>query len=247
VLIKAAQRAQQETLGTPVPVLKAMGKAIGAAARTRVDDFLPLARALWAQGREGRVVAVHALGPMELAKPETMLPVLLDLSQACLTWEDADQLAMNGVEPIVRKQPERWLPAMEEWLSHDNLWVKRIAVTVVGRLPQKHPALAGRCLELAERLLGEEAVDVKRAVSFALRLAGGKDLPALRKLLERQVPPRDAAATWVLCDVVRSMTGRHLSGLAPLLPRYERWAKQGTLTGIERRSVESAVKVLRGA
>ena len=41
--IKAEQRAQQETVGIPVPVLKSIGKAIGKVARKRVDDFVPLA------------------------------------------------------------------------------------------------------------------------------------------------------------------------------------------------------------
>jgi 3-methyladenine DNA glycosylase AlkD len=246
-LIKAEQRGKQESLGTPVPVLKAMGKALGKAARGRVDDFLPLARALWAQGREGRVVAVHLLGPMELEAPATMMPVLLELAQGCHTWEDADQLAMNGVEPVVRKQPGAWLREMQRWQRHDNLWVRRIGVTVIGRLPMRHPGLAAQCLEAAEPLLHDEELDVKRAASFALRIAGGKDVPALLKLLERHVPPEDARATWILCDVIRSMTKRYLPGLKPLLPRYRRWSESPALSATERRSVESAVRTLESA
>lgn len=246
-LVKAEQRAKQETLGTPVPVLKSIGKELGKASRKRVDDFLPLAKALWAQGREGRVVAVQLLGPMELEAPEVLLPVLLELSQGCHTWEDADHLSMNAVEPIVRHDPEKWLGEMERWQRHENPWVRRIAVTAIGRVPMRHPKLAEQCLAAAEALLHDEELDVKRAVSFALRISGGKDVVALRKLLERNVPPKDERATWVLCDVVRSMTKRYLSGLTPLLPRFRRWAKAPGLSATERRSVESAVKTLEAA
>ena len=108
--IKAEQRSQQETVGIPVPVLKEIGKAVAREARKHVKAYMPLAWALWERyGREGRVVAVYPLGAMELEAPDLMLPILLELCRACLTWEDADQLAMYAVEPIVRKNPDKWL------------------------------------------------------------------------------------------------------------------------------------------
>jgi 3-methyladenine DNA glycosylase AlkD len=246
--IKAAQREQQETIGIPVPVLKKIGKEIAKVARKRVDDFIPLARLLWDDyGREGRVVTVHFLGPMELADPETIVPLLIGMCRTCLTWEDADQFAMYALEPIVRREPETWLPAVEPWLSEKNKWVRRAGVTVIGRLAMKQPALAPRCLELAERLLLDEEVDVKRAVSFAIRLTARGDAAAVRDLLARHVPPRDTAATWVLCDAIRSMGKKLVPEFVSLLPRYEQWTADPALSARDRRSVESAVNTLRRA
>jgi 3-methyladenine DNA glycosylase AlkD len=246
-VIKAKQREQQETVGIPVPVLKKIGKEIGKVARKRVGDFVPLARLLWdSYGREARVVAVHFLGPMELADPEKVFPLVLELCRTCITWEDADQLAMNGLEQIVRRAPEQWLGALEPWLSDENKWVRRAGVTVVGRLPMKHPDYTPRCLELAGRLLFDQEVDVRRAVSFAIRLAArGAPLP-VRDFLARHVPPQDPAATWVLCDAIRSMAKKLLPEFVPLLPLYEQWVADPALSTRDRRSVESAVKTLRG-
>ena len=244
--IKAEQREQQETVGTPVPALKSIAKEIGKAAHKRVDDFIPLARLLWdGYGREGRVVAVTFLGPMELAAPETVIPLLMELCRTCVTWEDADQLAITALDPIVRKKPEAWLPAMEPWLADENKWVRRVGVLVVGRLPIKHPAYATRCLELTERLLLDEEVDVKKAISFAIRLVARGEIGPVRDFLARHVPPENPAATWVLCDAIRSMTNKFLPEFVPLLPRYEQWAADPALSAKDRRSVESAVKTLR--
>jgi 3-methyladenine DNA glycosylase AlkD len=244
--IKAEQREQQETVGIPVPVLRSIGKEIGKVARRRVDDFIPLAHLLWDDyGREGRVVAVIFLGPMELADPETIVPLVMELCRTCVTWEDADQLAMSALEPIVRKKPEQWLPAIEPWLADENKWVRRVGVLVVGRLPIKHPAYATRCLELAERLLLDEEADVKKAVSFAIRLVARGEIAPVRDFLARHVPPKDPAATWVLCDAIRSMTKKFLPEFAPLLPLYERWAVNPMLSAKDRRSIESAVNTLR--
>jgi 3-methyladenine DNA glycosylase AlkD len=244
--IKVEQREQQETIGIPVPVLKSIGRAVGKVARKRVEDYWPLAHLLWEKyGREGRVVTVHFLGPMELADPETIVPLLIDMCRTCLTWEDADQFAMYALEPIIRREPETWLPTVEPWLSEKNKWVRRAGITVIGRLAMKQPALSPRCLELAERLLLDKEVDVKRAVSFAIRLTARGDAGAVRDYLTRHVPPQDPAATWVLCDVIRSMGKKLLPEFVTLLSLYEAWADDSSLSAKDRRSVESAVNILR--
>ena len=245
--VKAEQMAQQETVGTPVAVLKSIGKEIGKIARKQVDDFTPLARLLWDEyGREGRIVSVHILGPMELAEPEKIEPLVMELCCTCISWEDADQLAMNALEPIVRKKPEQWLSAMDPWLADENKWVRRAGVTVVGRLPMKQPEYTVRCLEMIEQLLWDNELDVKRAVSFAIRLSARGEVEPARNFLARHVPPADPAATWVLCDAIRSMAKKLLPEFVSLLPQYEQWAADASLSSKDRRSVESAVKILQG-
>jgi 3-methyladenine DNA glycosylase AlkD len=243
--VKVEQMAQQETIGTPVAELKAIGKEIGKTARQQVDDFIPLTRLLWNEyGREGRIVSAHILGPMELAQPEKIEPLVRELCRTCLTWEDADQLAMNALEPIVRKKPQQWINAMQPWLVDENKWVRRAGVTVVGRLPLKQPKYTMRCLEMTEQLLGDEEQDVKRAVSFAIRLSARGEVEPVRDFLSRHVPPSDPVATWVLSDAIRSMAKALLPEFVSLLPQYEQWATDPALSAKDRRSVQSAVKIL---
>ncbi len=245
--IKAEQRAKQEMAGTPVEVLRSIGKQIGKAARKRVDDFVPLTRLLWDEyGREGKGVSVEILGPMELADPKLILPLVIELSRTCVTWEDADRAAMYALEPIVRKSPKEWLPSIEPLVADENKWVRRVAVIVLGRLPMKHAAYTARCLESIERLLFDDDVDVKKATSFALRLAARGETAPVRDFLAKQVPPQNPAATWVLCDAIRSMAKKLLPDFASLLPLYEQWAADPALSAKDRRSVESAVKTLAG-
>ena len=244
--IKAELRERQETVGIPVPVLKSIGKGISKVAREKVSDFIPLARVLWEEyGREGRVVGVIPFGVMELVDPEQVMPLLKELCRTCITWEDADRLAMDALEPIVRKEPEQWLRAVETWLEDENKGVRRAGVTVVGRLPMKHPAYTVQCLEMAGRLLFDEDEDVKKAVSFAIRLAARGEIGHVRDFLGRHVPPENSAATWVLCDVIRRMTKTFLPEFMSLLPVYEEWVTDPSLSARNRRSVESAVKTLR--
>ena len=247
-VIKAELREQQETTGIPVPVLKSIGDGVAKAARKRPDDLLPLAQLLWNEyGREGRVVATVPLGAIELADPEKVVPLLKDMSRTCLTWEDADRLAMYALEPVVRKEPDEWLSAVEPWLVDENVWTRRAGVIVVGRLPMKQPGYAAHCLILLERLLHDDDVDVRKAVSFAIRLVAVADVGPVRDFLARNVPAGDPAATWVLCDAIRSMAKKYLPQLVDLLPLYEEWSADEALSAKERRSIDSAVSTLRKA
>jgi hypothetical protein len=100
---------------------------------------------------------------------------------------------------------------------------------------------------MTERLLLDEEVDVKKAVSFAIRLSARGEVAPVRDFLARNLPPANPAATWVLCDAIRSMTKKFLPEFVSLLPLYEEWASDRALGTQERRSIDSAVKTLQRA
>lgn len=245
-LVKAEVREEFKVLGVPVAALASIGKEIGKVARQRVEDFLPLAEVLWEEyGREGRLVASTFLGSMELKAPENVIPVLRELAETCVAWEDCDQLAMRALEPIVRKQPENYLGTLDPWVKDSNKWVRRAAITVIGRLPMKHPSYTDTCLQMVEPALGDEDLDVRRALSFAIRAGARGDAEAVKVFMERQAHRTEPASIWVLCDVVRSMSKKLLPQFKDLLPMYETWLT--TVDGKSQRSVDSAIRVLHSA
>ena len=245
-VIKAEQRKIQETVGIPVDVLKTIGKEIGKAACKDVNLYLPLVELLWQQyGREGRVVAVYPLGAMVLVQPQRLVDVIKTLCRTCITWEDADQLAMYALEPIVRKNPQIWFAELENWIKDENKWLRRGGITVAGRLAMKKAEYVPQVLHMAEGMLLDEEQDVKRAVSFAVRLSVRGQVQPVVDFLKAQIPAQDPAAIWVLCDIVRSMAAQFLPAFTGLLPQFESWAESPDLSAAERRSIESAVKILR--
>jgi 3-methyladenine DNA glycosylase AlkD len=243
-LVKAELREDYQALGVPVPALGEIGQEIGKAARKRVEDFLPLARLLWAQyGREGRLVASTFLGPMELAAPQRVAPVIEELARSCLTWEECDQLAMRALEPVVRKDPERYLATVVPWVGDPNKWVRRAGITVIARLPMKYPERTETCLRMVESALDDEELEVRRAVSFAIRMGARGEPEAVATFIERQAHRTDPASIWVLCDAIRSMTKKLLPHFKGLLPIYENWLN--CIDAKSQRSVASAIKILR--
>jgi hypothetical protein len=151
---------------------------------------------------------------------------------------------MRALEPIVRKDPESWLSEIESWLEDDNKWVNRAGATVLGRLPMKYSNLTERCLSMLPPLFSNTDKDVQRAVSFAIRLSARGDIPAVRSFLEKHIPPQDSSATWVLCDVVRSMTKKFLPEFTSLVKNYQTWASDPTLNPKDLKSINSAIRIL---
>jgi len=245
-LVKAEIREQIQALGVPVPALSEMGKELGKVARRRAGDFLPLAESLWeGYGREGRLVAATMLGPMELAAPEKVVPVIQEMARTCTNWEDCDQLAMRALEPVVRKEPDRYLSTMKYWIEDPNKWVRRAGITVVARLPMKRPEYTETCLSVVEPALGDDDLDVRRAVSFAVRMGARGEPESVAAFVRRQAHRTDAASVWVLCDAMRSMTRKLLPQFTGLLPVYEHW--QEVVDTKSKRSVAGAIKALRSA
>lgn len=235
-----------EAAGVPVPVLSAMGKQIGNVGRKRIGDSLPLMRLLWQEyGREGRIVAVVGLGPMELAEPEAVVPVVYELAQTCVFWEDCDQLAMKALEPVLRRDPETWLEPIGQWVLDENKWVRRAGLTAIGRLPMKQPAYTERCVELVGPALGDPDTDVKRALSFALRFCARGDVEPVKRFIVDNHSATDADSLWVLCDVIRSMTRTLLPQFVDLMPVYHAWLE--TAEPKARRSVQGAIRSLERA
>lgn len=74
---------------------------------------------------------------------------------------------------------------MQPWLDDEDTWRRRVAVTVVGRLPMKHPGQTARYLPMLEGLLGDTREEVAKATSFALRLAARGDAAQVAASLER--------------------------------------------------------------
>ena len=230
-------------VGTPVPVLRAIGKEIGKRARRDVDAYLPLVRLLWDEyGREGRVVAAVALGPMELAEPEQIVPLIRDLARTCVFWEDCDQLAMKALEPILRKEPSGWLERLGTWVEVEDKWVRRAALTAIGRLPMEAPDYTARCVDLLAPALGDPDRDVKRALSFALRVSARGQVEPVKQFIRDHRDVTDADSLWVMSDVIRSMTRQLLPQLVDLLPIYENWRDRANPKA--QRSVEAAIRTL---
>jgi 3-methyladenine DNA glycosylase AlkD len=152
---------------------------------------------------------------------------------------------MRGLEPIVRKAPEKWLPEIASWTSDSSKWVQRAGVTVIGRLPMKKSEYTKDCLEMIRPLLQAQDEVVRKAVSFAIRVSARGQVKEVVKFLQDLIPNNSPETVWIFCDVIRNMTKKFLPEFKVLLPLFMKWSKDPSISSRYQKSIESAVKTLR--
>lgn len=241
--VKSEHRKGYEFVGTEVATLKMIGNEIGRVGSKDIPRYIELPRILWKQyGREGRIVAAMILGKMSLRTPEYILPLCKELVASASSWEDCDQMTC-GYEPIIRKMPFIYLNEIKPWVKDENKWVRRSAITTIGRVPMKEAEFTGKCLKLIEPCLTDPDRDVRRAMSFAIRLSARGDLIKVKNFLLRYIGNPDPSIIWILSDVIRSMAKKLLPQFIDLLLAYEDWMVM-TEAGRSRKSLEAAVRCL---
>jgi len=133
-------------------------------------ELLVLAEALWDMPeREFHYVAVDLLAKHHRQLDLDSLPRLLQLVQRQSWWDTVDGLA-GVVGDILRRARAGQCDVqrhMDMWLSHSNLWVRRVAM--LHQLGWKAQTDEARLLRYALALAPETDFFIRKAIGWALR------------------------------------------------------------------------------
>lgn len=169
--MRAYMKDQFEFLGVKTPVRRAaVAELIRAQKNAKVADILRCARVLWAMPeREYQYVAVDLLARNAgTLKPED-IPKLFALVRKKPWWDTVDALA--SVIGRVTKTACSGDPAtqcsMDEALSSDNLWIRRVAI--IHQLGWRSQTDAKRLFSYAATCAHEKEFFIRKAIGWALR------------------------------------------------------------------------------
>jgi 3-methyladenine DNA glycosylase AlkD len=178
---------------------------------------------------------LFALVPLRRAlrdDPERAWQLLRRLARRATDWVSIDSLAELYAAGILR-EPYRWAE-IEQLVYSPHSWERRLVGSTLARLPHELPrserARLARTdgLMLIESLIGDEAPEVQKALSWALRSWYPIDPDGTLALLEREgaraAASGDGHRAWVIRDA-----------LSPLRPADAARIRQ-RLTGIRRQA-----------
>jgi 3-methyladenine DNA glycosylase AlkD len=185
------------TLGVSMPFLRGLARQI------RTDHQLALD--LWRTGvHEARILAALIDDPDQVTQLQ-MESWVLDLD----SWDVCDQLCGN----LLRKTPYAYAQATE-WSGRPEEFVKRAGFVLMTQLAVHDKGAPDapfeHFLELAVREAGDDRTYVKKAVSWALRQIGKRNLALYRRAIAAadQIAVLDSkAARWVAADALRDLRG----------------------------------------
>ncbi len=186
--------------GVSIPNLRKMAKEIG------VNH--DLAQQLWASDiRETRILASMIDDP-KMVTEEQMERWVKDFDY----WEICDQCCMN----LFGKTKLAYQKCVE-WSSREEEFVKRAGFVLMARLAVSDKKADDEQFERFLPLIKREATDnrnfVKKAVNWALRQVGKRNLTLNRKAIEtaKEIQKMDSrSAKWIASDAIRELTSERV-------------------------------------
>jgi len=162
-----------------------------------------LAGALWASGwHEARILAAFVEEPARVTRRQ------MDARAAGFdSWDICDQWCIR----VFRRTPHAWAKA-RQWAGRRAEFVKRAGFSLLAVLAV-HDRAAERerfleALALVEREAADERNAVKKAVNWALRQIGKRDLALRRAAIATalRIQKQDSrAARWIAADALREL------------------------------------------
>jgi 3-methyladenine DNA glycosylase AlkD len=181
--------------GTSVPQLRAMAKRLG-------KDHA-LAAALWGTDiHEARLLATMVDDPAAVSEDQ-MEAWAADLS----SWDLCDQCCSN----LFSYAAPNWKKAVE-WSGREETYVKRASFALMAALAVHDKKAADRrfidLLPLIEQAASDERNYVKKAVNWALRQIGKRNLTLNAEAIacgERIQATGDRTGRWIAADALREL------------------------------------------
>jgi len=147
------------------PIFKEMMRRFPVATRKEYEQAI---RLLWARPhREEKHFAVS----LARAVPRYITPPSLPLYRKLIVegawWDFVDEVAARLVGKLLLEYRERIAPAMEKWIAHDDMWLRRAALLAHLKHKQRtdEVVLFDHCLRLA----AEKEFFIRKAVGWVLR------------------------------------------------------------------------------
>ena len=186
----------ENTYGVSIPNLRRIAKEVG------VDHAL--AQQLWVSGIHDARILASMIDDPKIVTEEQMESWVKDFD----SWDVCDECCMN----LFVKTRFAYQKA-SEWSSNDKEFIKRAAFVLMACLAVSDKKAVDIKFEPFFPLIKREAGDnrnfVKKAVNWALRQIGKRNLNLSRKAIEtaKEIQRMDSrSARWIASDAIRELT-----------------------------------------
>lgn len=181
--MRAYMRDQFDYLGVGTPQRRLATKPLIKTLKgSGADNLLDYACALWElPQREYQYVAIDILTMHRKEMDVSHIPRLLALAQNKSWWDTVDALAAVISDVLRHKHDE-----MDAALTHNNMWVRRIAL--LHQLGWRDKVDANRLFNYALTLSHEKEFFIQKAIGWALRDYARHDPDAVRAFTLKEKP-----------------------------------------------------------
>jgi 3-methyladenine DNA glycosylase AlkD len=185
---KLTDSSPQNTLKTPMPVVRAVITALRQRVKAQPQAALAVVEGLWAAGtREERRVAAGLLG---FAAPLVPAEALASVERSLATIESgetAEALAHYGFAPLLLADPATHLRNIERWVTQPQKWARCFGLAALSVLA-KHKTWddVPSALDVINSVMGDAEPEVRKAAAVALSDLIPKSTAEVSRFLREQ-------------------------------------------------------------
>lgn len=184
------------------------------------ENYIPFYKYIWdKKGDNGKTAFIAIMIKLTTKKPAVYMPIIESVMQTA-SMTDLASLLEKVVLPLLRKQPEKYLPYVYAWTRSPKDTIRKQSINLVIKLLKKNPELSAETVKhfVNQWLqpLGDVAVDHTALLKALQKL----DYELYLNLWRQHVHSRDPQSAEILCG---SIQGYH----PEIAEMVENWTKSG--------------------
>lgn len=163
-----------------VPILGAMRSRFQPSG---AEEYRENVRALWTlEHREEKYLAIAYASAFTRLVTIDQLDLYERMIREGAWWDLVDELAIVIVGQLVRDQRARMRPVLENWIEHDDLWLRRTALLC--QIRHKGDTDAAMLFDFCLRRAHEKEFFIRKAIGWALREYARVEPESVRSFLD---------------------------------------------------------------
>ncbi len=184
--MKAYMKGHFDYYGVKAPVIKQFFNEYWKENKLELtQDFRKVISSLWTRNqRECQYIAVHLLKKVKKQLESKDIEWIEQLILEKSWWDTVDFLASHAVGEIMLHEETLKMKKAEEYINHDNLWIRRTAL--IFQLFYKEKTDAELLYALIDSTIGSKEFFINKASGWALRQYSKVNPQSVRSYIELQ-------------------------------------------------------------
>lgn len=191
--------------GVPKPKLWIIASQISKFIQKNPEKAEKLIYPLWnEESYEARQIAGKSLEKFGPKHPEICLNFISYALPGLNNWSICDSLGIYAVEPLLFLDPQLVLPLSKTCIKSDELWTRRFGVVILRGY--RKIKITPEVFALLDKVMVDEEKDVKKAVSWILRMvtkSNGDEVADYLIRWAKNDPNKDTK--WIIKDGMKKL------------------------------------------
>jgi hypothetical protein len=228
-------------------MLNNFGVSLSKHVRKHPINFLQFCQRIWYDTTEdNREPIGPILAALEQLDPEKTIRTIITMCRDAESIEDVDIMVI-GFESVIVRNPIPYFPLLAEYITNENIWIKRLIIVTIGHIMQRHKTTetTRQCLELLRPVITYKNKYIQNTTRWIIGCFGVRaDQRAIADFVETYADSEDPVVIGNFTEALkRSKIAIQKDICETLIPVFEHWSHSQNAE--IRKSAQCALRILQ--